>query len=395
MAWNEPGGGRNDDPWGNKKDDPWGRGRGNDQGPPDVDEALRKMQDQLSRIFGGKSGSGGGSGGGSGLSTQFVAILAGLAVAAYFVAGFYTLDEQERGVIFRFGAVEKTVASPGLRWRPVGIDEVEPVNVTQVRSAEHQALMLTEDQNIVDVSLTVQYLVTDPVNFVVNVRSPEDSLKQALESALRHVVGASTMDDVIGQGREAMALVVQDRLQNYLEAYGTGITVSTVNLDRGAPPREVQAAFDDVQKAREDEERYVNEARAYAEQVIPEARGDSRRILEQANAYRDQVVARATGEADRFTALLTEYQRAERVTRDRLYIDAIEEVLSNTSKVLMDVESGNQMVYLPLDKLAAGAGARAAGAQSSVITSDEVREIADAVIREIESRPTTSTRRPR
>ncbi|MEE4300881.1 MAG: FtsH protease activity modulator HflK [Pseudomonadales bacterium] len=394
MAWNEPGGGRNDDPWGDRKDDPWGRGRGNDQGPPDVDEALRKMQDQLGRIFGGKSGSGGGASGGGGLSTQFVAILAGLAVAAYFVAGFYTLDEQERGVIFRFGAVQEQVAQPGLRWRPIGIDEVEPVNVTRVRSAEHQALMLTEDQNIVDVSLTVQYLVTDPVDFVVKVRSPEDSLKQALESALRHVVGASTMDDVIGQGREAMALDVQARLQDYLTAYGTGITVSTVNLDRGAPPREVQAAFDDVQKAREDEERYVNEARAYAEQVIPEARGDARRILEQANAYRDQVVARATGEADRFSALLVEYQRASRVTRDRLYLDAVEEVLTNTSKVLMDVESGNQMVYLPLDKLAGGAVGGSSG-QRSPISSDDVREIADAVIREIESRPSTSTRRPR
>jgi membrane protease subunit HflK len=396
MAWNEPGGGRNDDPWGDRKDDPWGRGRGNDQGPPDVDEALKKMQEQLSRIFGGRSGSGGSGGSGGGLSTQFVAILAGLAVAAYFVAGFYTLDEQERGVLFRFGAVQEQVALPGLRWRPLGIDEVQPVNVTRVRSAEHQALMLTEDQNIVDVSLTVQYLVTDPVDFLVNVRSPEDSLKQALESALRHVVGASTMDDVIGQGREAMALDVQDRLQDYLTAYGTGITVSTVNLDRGAPPREVQAAFDDVQKAREDEERYVNEARAYAEQIVPEARGDARRILEQANAYRDQVVARATGEADRFTALLTEYQRASRVTRDRLYIDAVEEVLTNSSKVLMDVESGNQMVYLPLDRLAGGSASGGSGSQrGAVIGQDVVREIADAVIREMEARTETSSRRPR
>ena len=390
MAWNEPGGGRNDDPWGDRKDDPWGRGRGKDSGPPDVDEALRNMQEQLSRIFGGKSGSGGGGASG-GLSTQLVALLAGIAVVAYFVLGFYTLDEQERGVIFRFGAVEDQVALPGLRWRPIGIDEVEPVNVTRVRAAEHQALMLTEDQNIVDVSLTVQYTVTDPVAFVVNVRSPEDSLKQALESALRHVVGGSTMDDVIGQGRAAMALDVQARLQAYLTAYGTGITVSTVNLDRGAPPREVQAAFDDVQKAQEDKTRYVNEALAYAEQIVPEARGDAQRILEQANAYRDQVVARATGEADRFTMLLTEYQRASRVTRDRLYIDAVEDVLTNTSKVLMDVQSGNQMIYLPLDRLAAGA----ATPQRSVISQDAVRDIADAVIREIEARPTTSTRRPR
>jgi membrane protease subunit HflK len=392
MAWNEPGGGRNDDPWGDrKKDDPWGGGRGKDSGPPDVDEALRNMQDQLARIFGGRSSSGSGGSGGGGLSTQLVVVLAGLAVAAYVVLGFYTLDEQERGVIFRFGAVQDQVKMPGLRWRPIGIDEVQPVNTTRVRSAEHQALMLTEDQNIVDVSLTVQYLVTTPVDFVVNVRSPEASLKQALESALRHVVGGSTMDDVIGQGRATMALDVQARLQDYLTAYGTGITVSTVNLDRGAPPREVQAAFDDVQKAREDEERYVNEARAYAEQIVPEARGDAQRILEQANAYRDQVVARATGEADRFTALLVEYQRASRVTRDRLYLDAVEDVLTSTSKVLMDVESGNQMIYLPLDRLATGS----ATPQRSVISTDAVRDIADAVIREIEARPATSTRRPR
>ncbi len=391
MAWNEPGGGRNDDPWGDRKDDPWGRGRGKDSGPPDVDEALRNMQDQLARIFGGKSGSGGGGGAGGGLSTQLVAVIAGLAVVAYLFFGFYQLDEQERGVVFRFGAVQDQATMPGLRWRPLGIDEVEPVNVTRVRSEEHQALMLTEDQNIVDVSLTVQYTVTSPVDFVVNVRSPEASLKQALESALRHVVGGSTMDDVIGQGRAAMALDVQARLQEYLTAYGTGITVSTVNLDRGAPPREVQAAFDDVQKAQEDKTRYVNESLAYAEQVVPEARGDAQRILEQANAYRDQVVARATGEADRFTALLTEYQRASRVTRDRLYLDAVEDVLTNTSKVLMDVESGNQMVYLPLDRLATGS----ATPQRSVVSPDAVRDIADAVIREIEARPTTSTRRPR
>ena len=206
MAWNEPGGGRNDDPWGDRKDDPWGRGRGNDQGPPDMDEALRKMQDQLSRIFGGKSGSGGSGSGGNGLSTQFVAILAGLAVAAYFVAGFYTLDEQERGVIFRFGAVQDQVALPGLRWRPVGIDEVDPVNVTRVRSAEHEALMLTEDQNIVDVSLTVQYLVTDPIAFLINVRSPEDSLKQALEVSDHNPVWAAfSVTEAVSPGAASLA----------------------------------------------------------------------------------------------------------------------------------------------------------------------------------------------
>ena len=381
MAWNEPGGGRDDDPWGKRKDDPWGRGRGDD-GPPDLGEAFRDIRGQLGGFLGGSSG---------GPSAQLLAIIVAIVVAAYLVFGFYQLDQQERGVVFRFGAALEDVRQPGLRWRALGIDEVTRVNVTRVRSRDHQALMLTEDQNIVDVSLTVQYLVTDPVDFVVNVRSPEESLKQALESALRHVVGASTMDDVIGEGREAMAADVQTRLQQYLTAYGTGITVSSVNLARGAPPQEVQAAFDDVQKAREDQERFINEARAYSEQVVPEARGDAQRILEQANAYRDQVVARATGEASRFEQLLVEYRRSSRVTRDRLYLDAVEEVLTNTSKVLMDVDSGNQMVYLPLDRLASGASSP----QRVVVDQEAVRDIADAVMREIEARVPTSSRRPR
>lgn len=384
MAWNEPGGGKNDDPWG-------GGGRGGNQGPPDLDEAFRKLQNQLGSIFGGKRGPGGGSGG-SMLSARLVAIVAGVALAAYFLFGFYQLDEQERGVIFRFGEVQEQVAMPGLRWRPLGIDEVTPVNTTRVRSEAHQALMLTEDQNIVDVSLTVQYVVADPKKFVVNVRSPEESLKQATESALRHTVGGSTMDDVIGQGRAAMAADVQGRLQEYLEYYGTGISVLTVNLDRGAPPREVEAAFDDVQKAREDEERFVNEANAYAEQVVPEARGEAQRMLQGANAYRDQVVAQSEGEADRFKLLLSEYAQAKGVTRDRLYIDAVEEVLTASSKVLMDVEGGNQMIYLPLDRMGTG---RAPTPQAMNDSPDMVRDIADAVIREIESRSDTSTRRPR
>jgi membrane protease subunit HflK len=387
MAWNEPGGGRNDDPWGGG-----GRG-GGDQGPPDLDEAFRKLQNQLSGIFGGRGG-GGGSGGG-GISSKLVAIVAGIALLAYFIGGLYTLDEQERGVIFRFGAVQDEFAMPGLRWRPLGVDEVTPVNTTRVFSEEHQALMLTEDQNIVDVSLTVQYRIADPIDYVVNVRDPRESLKQATESALRHVVGGSTMDDVIGQGREAMAGEVQDRLQQYLTAYGTGISVRSVNLQRGAPPREVEAAFDDVQKAREDEERFVNEANAYAEQVVPEARGDAQQILEQANAYRSQVVARAEGEADRFTALLAEYQGAERVTRDRLYIDALESVLTNTSKVFMDIESGNQMVYLPLDRITGGRMQSPQAFGGGGNNQDLVRDIADAVIREIDDRGNRSSRSPR
>lgn len=283
---------------------------------------------------------------------------------------------------------------PGLRWRPLGIDEVTPVNVTRVFSEGHSALMLTEDQNIVDVSLTVQYIVANPIDYAVNVRQPQVSLQQATESALRHVVGGSTMDDVIGEGREVMAGGVQERLQSYLDSYGSGMSVRSVNLDRGAPPSQVESAFDDVQRAREDEVRFVNEANAYAEQIIPEARGDAQRIIEQANAYRAQVIARAEGESSRFTQLLVEYQAATDVTRNRLYIDAIESVLENSSKIFMDVEGGNNMLYLPLDQLRRGGGSANAMPRSNGGNQDAIRDLADAVLREIESRP-TSARRPR
>ena len=386
MSWNEPGGGR--------QQDPWGGGRGGDQGPPDLDEAFRKLQSQLGGLFGGGGGSGG-RGGAGGFGAKAVALVAGVLLALYAIGGFYTLDEQERGVVFRFGAVQNEVMQPGLRWRPLGVDSVVPVNTTRVFVEEHQAQMLTEDQNIVDVSLTVQYRIADPVAYVVNVREPRESLKQATESALRHVVGSSTMDDVIGQGREAMAATVQERLQVYLNVYGTGMSVRSVNLDRGAPPREVEAAFDDVQKAREDEERFINEANAYAEQVVPEARGDAQRIIEQANAYRDEVVARAEGEASRFTALLGEYRQAKDVTRDRLYIDAMEEVLGRASKVLLDVQGGNQMLYLPLDKIVQGrdTATPGGGVRPSQSTVDQ---LTDAVLRELEARSNNgSSRRPR
>lgn len=386
MAWNEPGGGKKDDPWG-------GGGRGGDQGPPDLDEALRKLQNQLSRMFGG-GGGGGASVGGGGFSSRAVAVVVGVALAAYFLLGFYTLDEQERGVVFRLGAVQEQVAMPGLRWRPRGIDEVTPVNVTRVFSEGHSALMLTEDQNIVDVSLTVQYVVANPIDYAVNVRQPQVSLQQATESALRHVVGGSTMDDVIGEGREVMAGGVQERLQSYLDSYGSGMSVRSVNLDRGAPPAQVESAFDDVQRAREDEVRFVNEANAYAEQIIPESRGDAQRIIEQAQAYRDQVVARSEGESDRFTRLLVEYQAASVVTRNRLYIDAIESVLENSTKIFMDVEGGNNMLYLPLDQLRRGGGSASALPRTNGSGQDTIRDLADAVLRELENRP-TNARRPR
>ena len=365
MAWNEPGGGK--DPWGNR----------GDQGPPDLDEAFKKLQAQLSGIFGG--GSGGGSGGGGVNLRMFGFILVGLAVVYGFL-GLYQVDQGERGVVFRFGAVQDDVVMPGLHWNPPLIDVVEKVNVTRVNSHSHQALMLTEDENIVDVALTVQYVVADPKAYLVNVRAPRTSLTQATESALRHVVGSSVMDDVITAGREAIAVEVQERLQAYLENYGTGIRLDKVNIDRSAPPNQVADAFNDVQKAKEDEQRFINEANAYAESIIPEARGEAQQIIEQANAYRDRVVARAEGEADRFTKLLAEYQLATEVTRDRLFIDAMETVLGNTTKVMVAVEGGNNIMYLPLDRLVQRGGSTAG------VSQDNIRNIADSIVRELNDR---------
>lgn len=338
MAWNEPGVG-DKDPWGNR----------GDQGPPDLDEAIRKLQAQLSGIFGGNK-RGGGTGGG-GLSGGALGLAAFILIAVYGFMGIYQVDQQERGVVFRFGEALPDLKGPGLHWNPRLIDEVQLVNVTQVRSNSHQSLMLTEDENIVDVSLTVQWIVDDAVAFLVNVLNPESSLSHATESALRHVAGSATMNEVITDGREAIAAEVQERLQRYLNSYGTGIFVQKVNIDRSAPPNQVQDAFNDVQKAKEDQQRFINQATAYLEQVVPEARGRAQRQLEEAAAYRDQVVARAVGEADRFEKLLTEYSLAKEVTRDRLYIDALENVFGNSSKVMIDVEGGNNMMYLPLDQL--------------------------------------------
>ncbi|MDZ7668541.1 MAG: FtsH protease activity modulator HflK [Gammaproteobacteria bacterium] len=367
MAWNEPGGGGKD-PWGNR----------GDQGPPDLDEAFKKLQAQLAGIFGGGSG----GGGASGLNPRMFGLILIALLVIYGFFGLYQIDQGERGVVFRFGAVKEDVVVPGLHWNPPLIDVVEKVNVTRVNSHNHQALMLTEDENIVDVALTVQYVVDDPIKYTVNVRQPERSLTQATESALRHVVGSSMMDDVITAGREAIGVEVEERLQSYLDNYGTGIRVDKVNIDRSAPPDQVADAFNDVQKAKEDEQRFINEANAFAESIIPEARGEAQQIIEQANAYRDRVVARSQGEAERFTKLLAEYQQATEVTRDRLYIDAMETVLSNSTKIMVSVEGGNNIMYLPLDRLMQRNGSGG----SAGVSQDNVRNIADSIVQELNDR---------
>lgn len=403
MAWNEPG---------NNGRDPWGSGGGgnrNDQGPPDLDEVVKKLQDGLNGLFGKAKSGGSGSDGGNGSGIEFSGKLLGVAAVALLVIygafGFYKVDEQERAVVLRFGQFLET-KTPGLRWNAPMIDEVNKVNVTRVRTHTSQGVMLTEDENIVDVTLAVQYVISDPRGFLLNVRQPEVTLSHATDSALRHVVGSAEMTAVISEGREALGADVQARLQNYLDGYAAGLRVVKVNLENSQPPSQVQAAFDDVIKAREDEQRLKNQAEAYANGVIPEARGRAQRVLEEANAYREQVVAQAQGEADRFLKLLAEYQKAPEVTRQRLYIDSVQEVMQQSSKVMVDVDSGSNIMYLPLDRIASQAAPAISNQNRGILTQPSVggttgggmtpgdlRSLTDQVLEELRARQTTDSAR--
>ncbi|TNE79742.1 MAG: FtsH protease activity modulator HflK [Gammaproteobacteria bacterium] len=374
MAWNEPGGGK----------DPWG-GNGGGDGPPDLDEALNKLRARIDKIFGGSGGGAGKSGPGSNL----LVILAVVVIAGWGLFGFYQVDEKEQAVVLRLGKYLDTVG-PGLNWRPMLVDRVYKERVTEERQYSSRGQMLTEDENIVELPLTVQYNISDVKAFVLNVKSPEVSLRHATDSALRHVVGSSTLDEVVSTGRGKIADEVKLRLQEYLDNYGTGILVRKINIQEAKPPSEVKAAYDDVIKAREDQERLINEAQSYSNGVIPEARGKAQRMIEEAHAYREQVVAEAEGEANRFKALLSEYQKAPEVTRQRLYLDAMQEVMSNSSKVLVDVEGGNNMLYLPLDKIVETG---ASSSQSSGLRSSDVRSIADEVVNRLKRETHSPTRR--
>jgi len=343
MAWNEPGGGNqgDKDPWGNR----------NDEGPPDLDEAFRKLQNNLSQMFGGSGGAGSGGGSSQPLNMNLIGLAFLVLALIYGVMGVYTVDQQERGVVLRFGEKLDEVVLPGLHWNPPFIDQVLIENVTRVRSRPHDSEMLTEDENIVKVKMTVQYVIDDIIAYKLNVRDPDKSLYQATESALRHVVGSTEMHDILTEGRAALAQSVKSRIQTYMNDYGTGIRVTQVAVDETAPPDAVRAAFDDVIKAREDEVRLRNEADAYANQIVPEARGQAQRLLEEAEAYKERVIAQSRGEAERFNKLYAEYKLAPEVTKSRMYIDTLEAVMSNSTKVMIDVDGGNNLMYLPLDKI--------------------------------------------
>ncbi len=335
MAWNQPDNGNK--PGGN----PWGKRPGGGNQPPGVDELLQKLGEQFKRIFGGDNGG----------DTHVFKIVAGGLLALWAVAGFYRVEQAERAVVTRFGEFH-SVQTAGLRWAPPLVDAVKKVNVERVEQLPVNATMITTDENLVDISLSVQYRIADAKSYVLQLNDPESALAHATESALRHVVGGITMTQTLNEGRSKIATEVEPRLQSYLDRYQTGLLVSKVNVLEALPPKEVKASFDDVIRAKEDKERLKNQAMTYANGIVPEARGQAARLTAEAEGYKQEVVDRAKGDAARFNQLVAEYKKSPGVLRSRLYVETMEEVMGKTSKVVVE-GNGNQMLYLPIDKLMA------------------------------------------
>ncbi|NMG33367.1 FtsH protease activity modulator HflK [Azoarcus sp. TTM-91] len=355
--------------------------RGNNQGPPDLEEVWRDFNQRLSSLFGGKrqgrdGGSGGGRDGGGPQGPGFsfrqfgggITALVALVLVVWLASGFYTVDANQRGVVLRLGKFIE-VTEPGLRWRlPYPFESHELVDLTGVRTVEvgyrgsernkvlRESLMLTDDENIINIQFAVQYVLNSPESYIFNNRYPDESVAQVAETAMREIVGKSRMDFVLYEGREEIAATAHELMQRILDRYQTGIQISRVTMQNAQPPEQVQAAFDDAVKAGQDRERQKNEGEAYANDVIPRARGTASRLIEEAQAYRDRVVANAEGEASRFNQIYTEYRRAPDVTRERLYIETMQQVLSNTSKVMIDAKGNGNLLFLPLDKLIQAAG---------------------------------------
>lgn len=343
MAWNESGNGKN----------PWDRGR--NEGPPDLDKIVREWQKRLNSFLRGGRGGPRQTEAGSGQPGRpggpAVTLLVVVAVIVWLGSGFYTIDAAARGVVTRFGKYLETT-DPGVQWHlPWPIERVEKVNINEVVPFKQQTRMLTADENIIVVDLVVQYRRADPVKYLFNVRDPEATLQDVTESVIREVVGKNKLDFVLLEGRTEIAAVTEKLIQQTLDEYQTGMLVSKVNLQDANFPSQVEAAVQDAIKAREDRERLSFEAQAYANDVLPRARGEAVRRQQDSEGYRARVVADAQGEASRFTQLLAEYQRAPEVTRRRLYLDAMEDVYANSNKVLVDTGSGNNLIYLPVDKI--------------------------------------------
>ena len=363
MAWNEPGNSGDRDPWGDRD--------GN--GPPDLDEVVKNLQKKVSGMFGGGK-SGGTPTGGNAAGIPGGVLVGGLLVALviWALTGFFRVSEGQQGVVLRFGAFQ-SIAEPGLHWRiPSPIERVQVVDRGQLRAVEigyrensrtgqtglvpRESLMLTQDENIIDIKFAVQYRIADAKDYLFNIRDPENTLLQASESAIRQQVGQTDMDSILSVNRQQVSVAVLQTIQEILNTYQSGLIVTSVNMQDAQPPEQVQAAFDDAVKAREDKQRLINEAEAYRNEVLPRASGEAARILAEANAYQASLVANARGVADRFTSLREVYEQAPNVTRQRLYIETMEAVLSANRKVMIEGDAGNNMLYLPLDQLIKDSG---------------------------------------
>lgn len=387
MPWNEPG----------KDKDPWGQ-RNNNDGPPDLDELLNNLKKKFGGLLGGNGGNSGNGGSSSappvtpGNITKLISFVVISLLIVWGLTGIYIVDEGWRGVESRFGAKTRVTQS-GPHWHlPYPIDDVEQVNVSEIRTARKDSKMLTRDENIVVLSLEIQYNIKNAQDYAFEVRGPEMTLEQAAESAIREVVGNNDMDLIITEGRAIIGSDTKAIIQEILDSYKTGINVVTVNIGEAQPPEEVQEAFEDAIKAREDEQRIINQANAYRNDVVPKARGDAQGLLENAEAYKTRVVKSAEGETSRFNQLLTQYQRAPEVTRERLYIDTMESVLTRSPKVMIDVENGNNLMFLPLDQLLSGSGVapNLTGQQSG--ESSDTNSIMDEFNRNVSRSRTRETR---
>ncbi|MFN3709688.1 MAG: FtsH protease activity modulator HflK [Alishewanella aestuarii] len=342
MAWNEPGNnGKNNDPW---------KQGGRDQGPPDLDEVFRNFGKKFGGIFGGKGDNSGG-----GASALFTVVLV-VALLIWGLSGFYTIKDAESGVILRFGQYHTEVGA-GIHWKPTFIDTVTPVNTQEVRSLRTDGFMLTQDQNLVRVTFEIQYRIFNARQYLFSVVDADRSLREATDAALRFVIGHSIMDDVLTRGREVVRQNTRQELESIIQPYNMGLVLVDVNFRDARPPEEVRDAFDDAIKAQEDQERFVQEATAYAREVEPRARGQVNRVMQEAEAYKQQIVLKAQGEVARFEQLLPQYLAAPQVTRDRMYLETMEYVYSNTSKILVDVKNSNNLMYLPLEQLMKGSAA--------------------------------------
>jgi len=367
MAWNDP-------QWGNNGN------RNKNSGPPDLDELWRRLNQRLNGMFGNRNTDGGGgfSSGGAG-GGNLLGLLLGALFLVWVASGFYIVDTGQRGVVLRFGKYIETT-EPGPRWHlPWPIESREIVNIDQVRTVEigyrnnvkskvlRESLMLTDDENIIDLQFAVQYILKDPEEFLFVNRAREDTVLQVAETAMREIVGKNKMDFVLYEGRAEIATRAKVLMQQILDRYKTGISISQVTLQNIQPPEQVQAAFDDAVKAGQDRERLKNEAEAYSNDVVPRASGLASRLKEEAAGYKQAVIANAEGEASRFSQIVTEYQKAPQVTRQRMYLDTMQTVMNNTSKVVVDQKSGNSLLYLPLDKLQQIANQPSSGASDALL----------------------------